>query len=55
MMVKDLREFVFENYYKQICFSKMDNYYSLKNAEKFFGIICQELNGKILDPNKARD
>ena len=40
MMVKDLREFIFENYYKQLGFSKIDNYYSLKNAEKIFGIVC---------------
>ena len=40
MTVKDLREFIFESYYKRIGFSKMDNYYSLKNAEKKFGIVC---------------
>ena len=33
-MVKDLREFIFENYYKQIGFTKEDSYYLLKKSEK---------------------
>ena len=34
MKVKDVREFIFENYYKEIGFTKKDNYYLLKKAEK---------------------
>ena len=30
MMVRDLKEFIFENYYKQIGFTKEDSYYLLK-------------------------
>ena len=30
MMMKVLREFIFENYYKQIGFTKKVSYYSLK-------------------------
>ena len=34
MMVKDLREFIFENYYKQIRFTKEDSYYALEKQKK---------------------
>ena len=34
MMVKDLREFISVNYYKQIAFTKDDTYYSLKKVKK---------------------
>ena len=37
MTVKDLREVIFENYYKQFGFTKEDSYYLLKkNREKRF-------------------
>ena len=32
--MKDLGEFIFENYYKRIGFTKEDNYYSLKKQRK---------------------
>ena len=40
MIVKDLREFIFKNYYRQIDFTKQDSYYSLKkqNKTKLFGV-----------------
>ena len=34
MTVKDLKEFTFESYYKQIDFTKKDGYYSLGSVEK---------------------
>ena len=34
MMVKDLREFIFVNYYKQIGFTKKNTYYLLKGQKK---------------------
>ena len=37
--VKHLREFIFENYYKQIPLTKEDCYYSLKRMKK----ICETL------------
>ena len=41
MMAKDLVEFLFENYYKRIGFTKEDSYYLLKKqTKKRFGITC---------------
>ena len=34
MMVKDLPEFIFENYCKQIGFTKKDSYYLYKKERK---------------------
>ena len=34
MSANDSRDFIFENYYKQIGFSKEDSYYSLKRSNK---------------------
>ena len=34
MEIKDLRELIFENYYKQICFFKKDSYCTLKKVKK---------------------
>ena len=34
MMVQDLREFIFENYYQQIGFTKEDSYHLLKTVNK---------------------
>ena len=34
MTLKDLREFIFKIYYKQICFTKKDSCYSLKKVLK---------------------
>ena len=34
MTMKDCREFIFENYYKQIGFTKEDSYYSLKQRRE---------------------
>ena len=34
MTVKNLKEFLYENYYKKIGFTKEDSYYPLKSLEK---------------------
>ena len=34
MTFNDLKEFIYENYYKQIGFNKEDSYYMLKTLEK---------------------
>ena len=34
MMVRDLREFLFENYYRQIAFTEKDSYYSFTKLRK---------------------
>ena len=39
MTVNELRDFIFENYYKQIAFSKENSYYSLKHQKKIFAIV----------------
>ena len=38
MTVRGLKEFIFENYCKQIAFTKEDSCYSLKREEKIFSI-----------------
>ena len=40
MTVKDLKEFIFENYYYQIDFTEKDSYYSLGMVKKRFTITC---------------
>ena len=53
MMVKDLREFIFEIYYERIGLTKEDSYYSLKKQKKNkkkkkrFSITCYQVNEKI--------
>ena len=34
MMVKDLREFIFENYHKQIGFTKEGSYFLMEKAKR---------------------
>ena len=36
MSVNEIRDFIFENYYKQIGFSKENSYYSMKHLKKNF-------------------
>ena len=38
--VEDVMEFIFENYYTGILFTKKDSYCSLKTWKKRFTIIC---------------
>ena len=40
MSVNELRDFIFENYYRQIGFSKENSYYSLKHQKKRSTIVC---------------
>ena len=40
MSVKDLKEFKFQNNYKQIGFTDKESYYSLKKAKRKFSIFC---------------
>lgn len=41
MMAKDPRELIFEDYYKQKCFTRKDSYYYLGKVKmKKFSIIC---------------
>ena len=40
MSVKEIRDSIFENYYKRIGFSKENNYYSMKRLKKRFVAAC---------------
>ena len=48
MTMKDLREFLFENYYKQIGFTKKDSYCSLKMRKKDLVLFPTNLTKKYL-------
>ena len=57
--VKDLKEFIFENYYKRINFAEIDwkrfGLFAEKSKEKRFGNIWYWINEKISDPTKAKE
>lgn len=40
MMIIDLREFIIEKYYEQLCFNKQDRLPLEKAKKKIFGNIC---------------
>ena len=55
MSVNEIRGFIFENYYKQIGFSKENRYYSMKCLkEKDLLLLAHELIEKIPDPLNAK-
>ena len=54
MILKDLREFTFENYYKRTGFTN-DSYYLLKNGKKCLVLFATNLTKKIADPAKAKE
>ena len=43
MLVNKIRDFIFENFYKRIRFSKESNYHSVKRLEKRIGC-CSQTN-----------
>ena len=47
MSVNKIREFIFENNYKRIGFSKENSYYSMKHfKKKRFIVACEQINRK---------
>ena len=47
MSVNEIRDFIFENYYKQNGFSKENSYYTLKRLKKKrFTVACKKINRK---------
>ena len=46
MAVKIVREFIFENYYNPIGFTKNDSYYLLKKAKKDLALFTNKLTTK---------
>ena len=62
MLVKEIIDFIFKNYYKRIRFSKENSYYSMKHLKKnkktkhkYLLLLANELVGKILDPHNAKE
>ena len=51
MSVNEIKDFMFENDYKLIGFSKEINYYSMKRLKKKrFVVAFEQINRKILNP-----
>ena len=44
MSNKELRDFLYENFFSLIGFSKENSYYSIKDQRKIFTIIRNEIN-----------
>ena len=56
MTVNEIRDFIFENYYKQIGFSKECSYYSMKRLKrKDLLLLANKLIEQILDPRDAKE
>ena len=53
MAVNKLRDFIFEDYYKQIAFVKGSSYYSMKR--KYFLLLANKLIERIADPRNAKE
>ena len=47
MSVNEIRDVIFENYYKRIGFSKENSYHSMKClTKKIFIVVCKQINRK---------
>ena len=47
MQVNEIRDFIFENYYKRIGFSKENSYYLMKHLKREkFVVPCEQINRK---------
>ena len=56
LSVNDIRDFIFENYYKGIGFSKEDSYYSTKHLKrKDLLLLANKLIEKVPDPRNAKE
>ena len=55
MTIKVLRDFIFENYYKQIGFSKGNSYYSMKIRKKDLQLFRTKLTEEIPDFSNAKE
>ena len=47
MSVNEIRDFMFENYYKQIGFCKESSYYSMKRSKKDLFLLANKLIEKL--------
>ena len=56
MTVNEVRDFIFENYYKRIGFSKENSYYSMKHQKrKDLQLFEIKLTEKILDLRNVKE
>ena len=55
MTVNELRDFIFENYYKRIGFVKESSHYSMKRLKRKDVVAFNQINRKIADPRKAKE
>ena len=56
MTVKELKDFIFENYYRQIGFTKENSYYLVKyQKEKDLLLLATKLIEKIPDASNAKE
>ena len=55
MYVNEIRDFIFENYYKRIGFSKENSHYSMKHQKKDLQMFATKLTEKIPDPRNAKN
>ena len=56
MSLNEIRNFIFENYYKWIAFSKDNSCYSMKHLRrKDLLLLANKLIEKIADPNNAKE
>ena len=52
----ELRDFIFQNYYKQIGFAKENSYYSMNHQKKKdLQLFANKLTEKTPDPSNARE
>ena len=54
MSVNEIRDFIFENYYKQTDFSKEYSYYSVKHLKQKFSSYSETIQ-KIPDPRDSKE
>ena len=55
MSVNDIRDFIFENYYKRTGFSKEGSYYSMKQLKrKDFVLLANKLIEQVPDPSNLK-
>ena len=56
MPFNDIRDFIFENYFKRIGFSKGNSYYSMKRLKrKDLLLLANKLIEKVPDPRNAKE
>ena len=56
MSVNEIKDFIFENCYTIIGFSKENSYYSMKDLKKIYSLLlANKLIEKIPDPRNVKD